>query len=65
MSVDDKVAVELDIEWRRFKDTDYLGPRKEGDIFWGHCAAFYDIRNGKFAKVFIYLNLARSDDQAD
>jgi len=61
VSVEDKLAVELDIEWRCFKDTDYLGPRKAGDVFWGHCAAFYDIENNKFAKVNIYLNLAQSD----
>lgn len=33
----DKLAVELDIEWRCFKDTDYLGPRAAGDVFWGKC----------------------------
>lgn len=65
ISVADKLAVELDIEWRCFEDTDYLGPRKAGDVFWGHCAAFYDIKDGKFAKVFIYLNLAQSDAQTD
>ncbi|MEM7120534.1 MAG: nuclear transport factor 2 family protein [Pseudomonadota bacterium] len=63
MANDDKVAVELDIEWRCLKDTDYLGPRKAGEVFWGHCAAFYTLKNDKFARVQIYLNLAKSDDE--
>ena len=61
ISVENQIAVELDIEWRCFKDTEYLGHHKAGDVFWGHCAAFYDIRRGKFAKVTLYLNLANSD----
>lgn len=53
----DKIAAELDIEWRCFEDTNYLGPRKKGDVFWGKCAAFYDIRDGKFLRVQLYLDL--------
>ena len=64
LSVEDRVAVQLDIEWRCLKDTDYLGPRKAGDVFWGHCAAFYTLKDGKFVRVFIYLNLDRSDENA-
>jgi hypothetical protein len=26
-------------------------------VFWGRCAAFYDIKDGKFIKVMLYLNL--------
>ncbi|MDP5220080.1 nuclear transport factor 2 family protein [Ruegeria sp. 2205SS24-7] len=63
ISVENKLAVELDIEWRCLKDTNYLGARKAGDVFWGYCAAFYDLRDGKIVKVSIYLNLANSDDQ--
>ena len=62
LSVEDKVAVELNIEWRCFKDTNYLGSHKAGDVFWGHCAAFYDLKDGKFFKVMIYLNLVESDE---
>lgn len=57
MSNEDKVAVELKIEWSCFKDTEYLGPRKTGEVFWGNCAAFYELTNGKFSKVQLYLNL--------
>ena len=56
---DEKMAVELDIEWRCFADTDYLGPRKEGDVFWGKCAAFYDFDDADLiSRVELYLNLA-------
>lgn len=56
---DDKLAVELDIEWRCFEDTDYLGPRKKDDVFWGKCAAFYDFDDdNKISRVQLYLNLA-------
>lgn len=61
---DDKVAAELDIEWRCFEDTNYLGPRKKGDVFWGRCAAFYDLKHGKFIRVRIYLNLVDAPDAA-
>lgn len=57
MPSDDKLAVELDIEWRCFEDTDYLGPRKAGDVFRGKCAAFYSFTANKISLVHIYLNL--------
>ncbi len=63
VSIEGKLAVELDIEWRCFADTDYLGPRKAGDVFWGKCAAFYDIPDDKITRVQLYLNLA--DDAPD
>jgi hypothetical protein len=58
ISVEGKTAVELDIEWRCFKDTDYLGPRKKGDVFWGKCAAFYEFTREKISHVQLYLNIA-------
>lgn len=57
VSVEDKFAVELDIEWRCFKDTNYLGPRKKGDVFYAKCAGFFTIRDDKFYRVQLYLNL--------
>jgi hypothetical protein len=54
---DHKVAAELDIQWNCFEDTDYLGPRKKGDVFWGKCAAFYRFKVGKIVHVQLYLNL--------
>ena len=65
LSVEDKVAAALSIEWRCFKETHYFGPRKEGDVFWGRCAAFYDIKDGKFIKVMLYLNLVDPDPDGD
>ncbi|MFE3325497.1 nuclear transport factor 2 family protein [Streptomyces sp. NPDC059176] len=52
-----KVAAEFEIEWRCVEDTDYLGPRKKGETFWGRCAAFYESVDGKFNHVTLYLNL--------
>ncbi len=57
VSVEGKMAVELDIEWRCFKDTEYLGQRRKGDVFWGKCAAFYTFTGDKINHVQIYLNL--------
>ncbi len=54
----DQVGAELDIKWECFQDTDYLGPRKKGDVFFGKCAAFYNFKNGKIRRVQLYLNLA-------
>lgn len=53
----DKVGAELDIKWECLQDTDYLGPHKKGDVFFGKCAAFYDFLNGKIRRVQLYLNL--------
>ncbi len=60
----DKVAAELFIEWRCLADTDYLGPRKKGDVFYGKCAAFYDLKDGKFLRVQLYLNLVDAADDS-
>lgn len=57
ISVEGKMAVELNIEWRCFKDTEYLGPRKKGDVFWGKCADFYKFSGDKISHVQLYLNL--------
>ena len=57
ISVENKMAVELDIEWRCFKDTEYLGPRRNGDVFWGKCADFYEFTGDKISHVQLYLNL--------
>jgi hypothetical protein len=57
ISVEGKMAVELDIEWHCFKDTEYLGPRKKGDVFWGKCAGFYQFTGEKISHVQLYLNL--------
>lgn len=52
---EDKIAAEIDIEWHCFEDTEYLGPRKKGDVFKASCAAFYHLRDGKFDSVKLYL----------
>jgi len=57
ISAEGKVAVELDIEWRCFKDTDYLGPRKKGEVFRGKCADFYRLKGDKISHVQLYVNL--------
>jgi hypothetical protein len=57
ISIDGKMAVELEIEWKCLEDTDYLGPRKKGEVFWGKCAAFYTLRDDKISHVQLYLNL--------
>jgi hypothetical protein len=40
-----------------FRDTDYLGPGKEGDVFWGRCADFYELTGDRISHVQLYLNL--------
>ncbi|MEW6356856.1 MAG: nuclear transport factor 2 family protein [Planctomycetota bacterium] len=55
----DRIAAELLIEWHCLEDTDYLGPRKKGDIYYTECAAFYQLRNGKFTHVKLYLREKR------
>jgi hypothetical protein len=57
ISCEGKTAVELDIEWTCFEDTEYLGQRKKGDVFWGRCAGFYTFRDDKIVHVQLYLNL--------
>ena len=60
ISIEGKIAAELDIEWRCFRDTNYLGPRKKGDVFWGKCADFYELTGEKISHVQLYLNLIES-----
>jgi hypothetical protein len=57
IAVEGRFAVQLAIEWRCFEDTNYLGPRKKGDVFGGKCAAFYTLDGNKIAHVDVYLNL--------
>ena len=60
ISVEGRFAVQLAIEWHCFEDTNYLGPRKKGDVFRGICAAFYTLNGNKIAHVQIYLNLDKA-----
>lgn len=57
ISIENKFSAELDITWTCIEDTDYLGPRKKGDVFHGKCAAFYTFENDKIVLVDLYLNL--------
>ena len=57
ISVEGRFAAELKIKWCCFEDTNYLGTRKKGDVFWGKCAAFYQLKGDKIAHVQLYLNL--------
>jgi hypothetical protein len=51
----DRIAVEFMIEWHCLEDTDYLGPRKMGDVYYAECAAFYRLKGGRFTHVKLYL----------
>jgi len=51
----DRIAAEFLIEWHCLKDTDYLGPRKKGNVYYAECAAFYLMTNNKFTHVKLYL----------
>jgi len=53
---EDRVAAELDIEWHCTEDTDYLGQRKKGEVYYADCAAFYFFENKKIKKVKLYLH---------
>jgi hypothetical protein len=57
---DEKIAAEFLIEWHCLEDTDYLGPRKKGNVYFAECAAFYHLRNNKFIHVKIYLKERRN-----
>lgn len=52
----DKVAAEFLIEWHCVEDTEYLGPREKGHVYYVECAAFYHLKNGRFTHVKLYLN---------
>lgn len=51
----DRMAVEVMVEWRCSEDTDYLGPRKQGDVYYAECAAFFQMKNDKIVRVKMYL----------
>jgi ketosteroid isomerase-like protein len=51
----DRIAAEFLIEWHCLEDTDYLGPRRKGGVYYAECAAFYRLKNGKFDHVKLYL----------
>jgi len=51
----DRIAAEFVIEWHCLEDTDYLGSRKKGEVYYAECAAFYLLENDKFARVKLYL----------
>jgi hypothetical protein len=57
----DRIAAEFLIEWHCLEDTDYLGARRKGDIYYAECAAFYDLRNDRFVHVKLYLMEKRQD----
>lgn len=50
-----RIAAELLIEWHCEQDTNYLGPRRKGEVYRADCAAFYKLRCGRFAHVKLYL----------
>jgi ketosteroid isomerase-like protein len=52
---DDRIAAEYLIEWHCLEDTEYLGPKKKGSVYYAECAAFYHLRNGRFSRVKLYL----------
>lgn len=51
----DRIAVEFLIEWQCLEDTDYLGPRKKGHVYYAECAAFYHLKSDRFQRVKLYL----------
>ena len=55
----DRIAAEFLIEWHCMEDTDYLGPRKKGNVYFAECAAFYRVKNGRFIHVKLYLEKRR------
>ncbi|MCD4823868.1 MAG: nuclear transport factor 2 family protein [Phycisphaerae bacterium] len=50
-----QIAAEFLIEWHCLEDTEYLGHRKKGDVYYAECAAFYHLKNDKFVRVKLYL----------
>ncbi len=52
----DRRAVEVKIEWRCLEDTDYLGSREKGHVYYADCAGFFHLKNGKIIKAKMYLN---------
>jgi len=58
----DRIAAELLIEWHCLEDTNYLGLRKKGDVYYAECAAFYHLKNDKFTHVKLYLNEKKKEE---
>ena len=57
ISIEGRMAVEVDIEWRCFRDTHYLGPRKKGDVFHAKCGGFFKLSGDKICHVQLYFSL--------
>jgi hypothetical protein len=58
---DDRIAAEFVIEWHCLEDTDYLGPRKKGTVYYAECAAFYRLHNDRFIHVKLYLKEVQTE----
>jgi hypothetical protein len=56
---DDMVAADLIIEWHCTEDTEYLGPKKKGQVYNADCAAFYKLDGDKVRHVRLYLRIAK------
>ena len=56
ISIEGKMAVEVDLEWNCFRDTDFLGPRKKGDIIHARCAGFFTFKENRIIHVELYVN---------
>lgn len=53
------IAAEFVIEWKCTEDTDYLGPKKKGEVYRAECAAFYQLRDDKIYRVKLYLRIPK------
>jgi len=51
----DWIAAEILIEWHCLENTYYIGPREKGRTYYVECAAFYNLKDGKFSRVKLYL----------
>ena len=51
-----RFAAEVRVEWHCLEDTDYLGPRKKGNVYHAECAGFFHLKDGKIIRVKIFLN---------
>lgn len=58
----DRIAAEFLIAWHCLEDTDYLGPRKKGEVYFAECAAFYLLKKNKFIHVKLYLKERKNRD---
>ena len=57
ISIEGRMAVEVDIEWSCFRDTDFMGPRKKGDVFHAKCAGFFRFSGERICHVQLYFSL--------